>query len=172
MPCRKICGEYLGNPEFARKVQNVLDPNDTSAERKGQRASRSFEFWRLEPSSIVPFLPVIACLCSPSPYKYRCNQLPAVIQSLISVLFYHCVVIAHPTVIESEQFSIFQSAVESLNISSKTHLRLKFSFAASCFRSSIGLHWVTSFGDHFVLRVLHSFRKATIWHLHHGSCSR
>lgn len=142
MPCR----EYLGNPEFGRKVQNVLDANDSSAQRKGQRASRSFEFWcvRLEPSSIVSFLPVIACLCSPSPYKYSFNQLPAVIQRLVSVLFYRCVVTPHPTVIESEQFSIFQSAVESLNISSKTHLRLKFSFAASCFRSSIGLHWVKS----------------------------
>ncbi len=159
MPCRKICREYLGNPEFARKVQNVLDPNGSSAERKGQRASRSFEFWcvRLEPSSILSFLPVIECLCSPSPYKYRCNQLPAVIQRLVPVLFYRCVVIVHPTVIASEQFSIFQSAVESLHISSKTHLRLKFSFAASCFRSSIGLHWVTSFGDHFFVRVLHPF---------------
>jgi hypothetical protein len=109
------------------------------------------------------FVPVIACLCSPSPYKYRCNQLPAVIQRLVSVLFYRCVVIAHPTVIESEQFSISQSAVESLNISSKTHLRLKFSFAASCFRR---LHWVTSFCDHFFLRVLHSFQKQQ-----YGTCT-
>lgn len=112
------------------------------------------------------FVPVIACLCSPSPYKYRCNQLPAVIQRLVSVLFYSRVVIAHPAVIESEQLSIFQSAVESLNTSSKTHLRLKFSFAASCFRSSIGLHWVTSFGDHFFLRVPHSFQKQQ-----YGTCT-